>query len=233
MKLDQYTLRARVAPALITALPAALVVLAFAPSGWGVLWSVITEAGGATLLASLARHAGRTKQPKLFQLWGGRPSDRLLSHRHAPNKVTLQRRHAQLQALMPNVGIPTAAEEEQDPAAAAEVYESCIDFLRGKTRDHAKFTLILEENCNYGFARNIWGLRDVGLLIALTGTITLGGRVFLFMSTHRPVEMSLVVLTAINISLLLLWSFWFTPSWVKGPADAYGNALIESLDTLV
>jgi hypothetical protein len=231
LTLDEYNVRARVVPALITALPLTLLVTAFVSAGLEWLYPLLTEAGAAMLLASMVRHQGRRKQQKLFDSWGGRPSDRLLRHAGATNIPALLRRHEQLSRLM-NIQLPTADDEGRDPKGAAAVYETCVDTLRARTRERSRFPLVFEENCNYGFARNLWALRGVGFALALFGTVTLGGRLLGFLLTHQRITMPLVVLTTLNAALLLVWTFNTTTEWVKGPADAYGRALLETLDVL-
>src|SRR5215470_9698934 len=118
--LDRYTIRARLVPALIVALPIALATVAWFPDGfhiWGTFWGLVTWAGGAALLAQVARDPGKRNEPSLFERWGGKPTVRRLRHRDAENATLLARYHAKLKAIM-KVKIPTAAQEAADPEAA-------------------------------------------------------------------------------------------------------------------
>jgi hypothetical protein len=62
---------------------------------------------------------------------------------------------------------PTAGEENADLAAADAYYARCGNWLRENTRDHRKFNLIFEENVAYGFRRNLYGVKWLGLLLNL------------------------------------------------------------------
>ena len=103
--LNRYTLLARVQPALLAALPLALLTLAWVRGGVfasGLLWALIVGAGGSVFLSHVARDQGRRKEPELFTTWGGAPTTRMLRHRDGLNdKGVLARRHTKLQKLLP------------------------------------------------------------------------------------------------------------------------------------
>src|ERR1700728_226876 len=111
--LDTYARRARLQPALLTALPIALAVFAWFPPDllkWATLSSFLTYAGGTALLAQVARDQGKRKQPELYRRWGGKPTTRGLRHRETVNHFLLARRHSQLQKLLPDLHFPSAEE---------------------------------------------------------------------------------------------------------------------------
>jgi hypothetical protein len=232
--LDVYTRRSRLQPALLVALPAAVTVLAWSPGaalGWGGLWSLVVACGGTYLLSQVARDCGYGKESWLFGKFGGRPTELMLSHRDAPNQVTLKVRHKKLQELG-GFKMPTAAAEQKDFAGAMNVYNACVTFLLGRTRDKIKYALLFEENCNYGFRRNLWGMKaKFGLPIALVCTLVLGLRLYMEFSVHRIVPLLTVSMEALNVVLLLGWIFWFTPGWVMVVARKYAERLLEALDT--
>src|SRR5205814_9836356 len=138
------------------------------------------------VLAQFTRDAGKRVEPELFALWGGSPTTRLLRHRDASNRTTLERWHGRLRMLMETVRIPTQAEEAADPQGADQVYQSCVAFLKERTRDHSKFALVFAENCSYGFRRNTWGLRRIGISSTLVGMVVVGACVFV--ATHTRME---------------------------------------------
>lgn len=229
---DAYTWKARIMPAMLVALPAALVVFAYMPSGAGVIYSLLTEAGVAFLCGSFTRRAGKSKEKSLFSRWGGRPSEQMLSHRHCKNAVILARRHHKLRVLLPSLRVPTAAEEQADGVGATKVYEACTDFLRGRTRDKAAFPLVFEENCNYGFARNLWGSKKAGLFVAGGALVTLGGALLIRVAAHERISAMSVLLLGLVFAQLLTWVVLITPDWVRVAADSYSERLLEALDTL-
>lgn len=233
---DAYSLKARLKPALLVIVPAGVTVIALSPgllSSWGILSGLIVWCGGTLLLSQMGRDMGKTKEPLLFSLWGGKPSTRLLRHRDTQNKTTLQRRHDKLKKLMPGIKMPTVQEESADPNSADGVYDSCIDYLRTMTRDVKKFPLVFEENCNYGFRRNLWGMKPIGIGLSTAGVIVSSTLIIVEYVVRGNEISSLVILsTAINLLFLLGWLFWFTPVWVKIPADAYAERLLEACENL-
>jgi hypothetical protein len=112
------------------------------------------------------------------------------------------------------------------------VYEACTTSLISKTRAKNSFPLVFEENCNYGFRRNLWGMKPLGISIALAAIITLGGRLYVQFADHErvaPVDLGFVGLTAI---LLAIWLLRVTPGWVMIPAREYASRLMEAMETL-
>ena len=231
-----YTTRARLWPALLVALPLGLITLALLPGdfqGWDVLWSLIVFSGGTALLAEIGRDFGKKKEPRLFQLWGGKPTTRMLRHRDAPDKTALMYRHSQLEQLIPRLKLPTPEEEKTNPLETDQVYEKCIEFLRVQTRDNKKFRLVFEENCNYGFRRNLWGMRPLGIAISSLSIVAIGMVIalnyFVKELPPSPIEMAC---GSVSLFLLLGWIILFTPKWVRVPAEAYAQRLLESCDSI-
>jgi hypothetical protein len=233
---DAYVRRARIRPALLCLLPLVLVAVSAVPSDarvWTTILGVLGYCGVSTLMAQIGRDFGKRREKELFRKWGGPPTLRRLRHRDAKNSVTLARCHDALRKLIPGVKIPTAEEEAADPTAADEVYNSCVTFLINATRDHAKFDLLFKENVNYGFCRNLWGLKPIGLPLAAIGVAA--GSVLPFVrhySTDPTGFMCALATCAICLAFLLLWIFVFTPRWVRLPAEAYADRLLEACENL-
>ncbi len=232
---DAYTVRARLLPALIAALPLGIATLAWFPTGilgWGTVWALIVWSGGTFLLAEVGRDAGKRKEPDLFASWGGKPTTRLLRHHGAANRPLLARRHARLAALT-GIAAPTAGAEAADRAAVDEVYETWSVVLRDRTRDHTTFDLIFAENCSYGFRRNLWGMKPVGTVLAVAGLAAVAVIPWLDLSVRpAPRVGAVIVAGAINALLVLGWLFVIRPAWVRTPAEAYAERLLEASDRL-
>lgn len=233
--MDQYDRRARLMPALLVILPAALAVVALAPDavlGWGGGIALILQAGGSFLLAQFVGDIGKRKEPKLFESFGGRPTERLLSHQHAPNKVILADRHKKLGKLFPKIKIPTAADELRDPEGALEIYTACCDKLRGLVRaQKEKFADVHRENIHYGFRRNLWALKPAGIAVTLVALVSVGPEIYGSVSAHQSISLVQPVVAAIDGLLLFSWIL-ITKSWVKRAAVLYSERFMEALDAL-
>ena len=233
---DAYTLRARLFPALVVAAPIALAVLSWcftSRADLATLWTAIAWFGGIAVLAQLGRDAGKRKEKVLFDQWKGKPTTRMLRHRDSTNPKTTQVRHEQLRLLFPDLPLPGTQQENDDPKAADEVYDAMVTELRSRTRDKNKFRLVFEENCNYGFRRNLWGMKAVGIAICCGGVAaTLTQFVLGYL---KIVTVNTLVAGAASVAIvgmLILWLGVVRLGWVRAPADAYAERLLESLPLL-
>jgi hypothetical protein len=232
---NTYVRRARLTPALIVVLPIALAVLSWSPDGlkaWSVFWSLFVWAGGAVLMTHLARDRGKERAPELFRSWGGKPTTSLLRYADSQNTVLATRRHERLQKALPDLHIPNKAEESADPSLAESVYDTCVRWLIEHTRDQKKFTMVFDANCDYGFRRNLWGMKPVGVfLCALSIVLALTAITIQFRAGTLVSPISYGS-AGCALGLLAFWVFWCNPSWVRLCADAYAERLLATLDTM-
>jgi hypothetical protein len=129
--------------------------------------------------------------------------------------------------------LPTAQQEEADPAAADLVYESVGDQLREKTRDKGKFPLVFKELVSYGFRRNLWGMKPSGVVLACTCVGLQLGLIGKALFAHSLPSYLSASATAFNAVLLCAWIFIVTPRWVRIPADAYAERILAACLELV
>ncbi len=232
--LDTYTVRARIAPPLLVALPAWIAVTVWFP---GITANALVSGAGAWLaLAVLAdqlgRDGGRNKQPKLFQQWGGMPSTAMLRHRDPRlNRVTRARYHAKLRSIV-GTALPSVEMEAAAPEKADEVYESCVDLLRARTRDRKAFALVFAENVAYGFRRNVWGMRPAGTAIALLASVMCFVRLGVEWSRSGAISSAPAIGLLACTVLSSLWLARFTSVWVKLTAEAYARALLAACEVI-
>ncbi|MEX0643590.1 MAG: hypothetical protein WD468_12880 [Pirellulales bacterium] len=228
---DQYVRKARLYVTVLLVLPAALAVVCVA--GETVLetsTSLGKVAAGSTLvglvvgsllmLAEQVARAGRKQQPYLFHKWGGPPLSEAihgrgdLEHRESWQRIR--------QFLADQVG----GEAGNDPKSRDLESE-----LKELTRDKAKFGMVFHENCNFGFRRNLYGVKPWGFGSAATAIVV--GGLFLFSQLGQPQSAVLPWLTLIvGLVALLLWSC-VTPMFVRHAASAYVDAMQGAGLTLI
>lgn len=235
LKFDSYTWKARVLPIFVVLLPVGLAASLWVPNFVFVerlVGALAAPFGLAMLLSQIGRDFGYRKQAALWERWGGAPTTQLLRHRtQNANPVLLKRYHDRLSLLRPDLGLPSAPEEAREPALADHVYGACVQFLISRTRDRATFPLLYKENVNYGFRRNLWGLKPFGIVVAtgcLIATIVRGW----VMRSSSEFSGELLLSLVVTFVLLLFWIFWVTQSWVRIPAEAYAARLLECSEQL-
>lgn len=231
---NTYTRRARLTPALIVVLPLGLAVLSWSPDGlksWTVLWSLFVWAGGTALMAQVARDRGREKEKELFQSWGGKPTTRLLRYAGCENSILVTRRHTVLQKVLADIHLPTEAEELANFQDADNIYDTCVRWLLEQTRDQKKFNLLFEENCSYGFRRNLWGMKPMGIALGFVGFLLGSLAVAIHVKAHAAVSPISYGGLACTLALLAFWILWCKPNWVRLSADAYAERLLAAPDT--
>jgi|DewCreStandDraft_4_1066084.scaffolds.fasta_scaffold25753_2 hypothetical protein len=234
INLDLYSRKARLYPALLTALPLLLAVLSFSRDlgTIGLPLSVVATCGFAMLLAQFGRDLGKRKEDSLFRAWGGTPTTQFLRHRSDHlSPVTRRRYHAALEALVPNVKLPSREEEAADPTAADQVYMACVDWLREATRDRSQFPLVFSENVNYGFRRNFWALRRIGISVSALAFFLSVAAFLLRNATGVPLALPLLS-GSTSAAYLGIWLLHVDADWVKLAGFAYARALLATCDTL-
>ena len=245
---DQYTFRARVQPALIVVLPLGFLCFALLPEYpffVTAFFALLGAAGGTAIVAQVGRDRGRKKQPDLWAGWGGSSTTRLLRHRRIPGDIELAPRLRHQIEEWISCPLPTEQQEADDPKWADAKYDEVTNALREATRDKDKFGLVFAENVNYGFRRNLWGLKLYGAPIAVVLflvswtllLLTIWGRPWpdpwwdVFISPDSVAVIRIAVSVA-NTAFAAFWLFWVRPSWVKVVANAYAERLMESVQTL-
>ena len=225
------------APVLVTLLPPALAISAVGSFGDGASGITAWSLGGvawlavSVLLSQLGRDAGKRKEQLLFAAWGGTPTTILLRHHSGLADVPSLRMNAQalqhsrelIGKLLPELPLPTPAQEHADPAAADARYAAVVAALRARTSDTDMYRMLFTENCGYGFRRNLWAMRAVGLLLAGASTLVLTVRFALDEGHQSPITAPL------GIACLLLTVWWaarINTGWVKVAAFEYAQQLM-------
>jgi len=193
----------------------------------------VVGCGGAFLLTQLARDSGKKHEASLFVKWGGLPSITIFRYRDPRiDAITKGRYHKKLAGLVKEAKAPTPELEQTDPTGADAVYTAWSNYLRVNTRDTKKFALLFQENVAYGYRRNVWGLRALGITASLFSVGACGIRLFLLHSSTGKIDEALGGAAAFAAIILLLWLFRFNGDWVRVPADAYAERLAECAETL-
>ena|SRR5579863_1240664 len=233
---DSYDRPARLYPALLLLAPVVCVFFLLTSQDLTVLrtiTAITVSCGGAFLLSQLARDSGKKLEKKLFAQWGGLPSVAIFRHRDTRlNSITKSRYHSKLSKLVQGAKAPSPDQETADPNSADTIYGAWSDYIRINTRDVKKFPLLFRENINYGYRRNVFGLRWYGLLVCSICVLASAIQGYVQYRASQKIPLEVTTSMAILLLFVVLWFFRFTSSWVRIPADAYAERLAEATESL-
>lgn len=228
---DAYSRRARLMPALLVLFPVLVTVAVWANGLYhlgSALVSLAVACGLLYYLANIARSRGRKLQEELYAAWGGKPSVTWLRHRDGSlDAYTKQRYHRFFDERVAGWMAPSVDEEAADPAGADARYESANRWLLEYSRDRQRYPLVFKENVEYGFRRNLLGLKSIGLATALLSSL-----VNALALLERLGGSPLAGAASLIVSLLLAagWLLVVNPGWVRDAADGYARALLAACE---
>jgi len=91
---------------------------------------------------------------------------------------------------------------------------------------------VFEENVNYGFRRNMLGLRPWGIAIAAVVIIVSTAAFLLTDGTSSELLRAWAWPATLAALAALVWWKVVTPDWVRLPGEAYADRLMEALESL-
>ena len=234
---DTYSRQARLQPALLVLFPLFVTIAVWVPALYQAATGLVGLAvacGAVAYLAHLSRALGRKVEPRLYANWGGKPTTLWLSHSDPSlDAQTKVRYHAFLENHINGWIAPTSEEEARDIQAAEIAYDSAVRWLRENTRDRERYDLIFKENVSYGFRRNLYGLKSVGLSLGLLCAAGNGSALYYTSCvTGAAIKPEGLASLVLNLALVVGWIAVVRESWVKDSADGYARALLAACDKI-
>ena len=193
-------------------------------------------AGGATLVAGaylvlveqLSRDAGRRIQDHLWKAWDGPPTLHRFRYRNSPSIAQTDILHHEVADLV-GWELPTQEDEKGNPVAADAAYDAAVAVIRDQTRDG--FDLLHKENANYGFRRNLLGLRRWGITSSLAAA--LGAAAFALVADGSVMHRASVAVVPLGYAAISVVGFIVLPDdWPRIPAEAYADRLVGAVRAL-
>lgn len=233
---DEYDRNARLYPAFLVALPflvGFLSVITFDEVKTKALIGLVSFLGIFYLASSISRDLGAKAQEKLVKKWGAMPSTELL--RHSDSRLDIHTKaicHSRLGQGVSKT-YPTVQDEQLDSFSADELYRAGVKWLIGQTRDTSKFNLLFKANIAYGYRRNAYGLRWLGVAGAMAtlvyevlsvGVIRVGPTPS-FGLGDIPSGVALTMTVALVMTAV--WIFYFTEETVRSAGFTYSERLLE------
>jgi hypothetical protein len=227
--LDAYEFKARLAPITVVAAPLATLGVALLGAGaWRSGIGILVGVSGLhVLLMQFVRDRGFAQQDRLFKQWGGPPTVRLLRWSGASNSILVEHRHQEVSQAT-GVQLPSAAVEASDPDGADQRYEAAITILRDRTRTD-EYSLVLRQNAAYGFRRNLYGCKPIGILVAVC-TAAVGLVVVLSPvgDTTASSDSWVIAASVFSLGWAAMWAVGVTAGFVRRAAEQYAHSLVEA-----
>jgi hypothetical protein len=233
---DAYSLKARVLPVVLVLAPILLLPFVLLGSQRMAGFALVGVIAAALLfpVTGWVRERAKKQEPTLYSEWHGKPTTRMLFW-HDPT-IDAPSKERYYKFFRDNeVHIPTPEEQKKNPAAASTDFDSAVKFLIENRRGN---TLVLSENASYGFRRNLYPIRWIGVATAIiAGVVNLWRIVELigfpsvtsFADFWNQVEFENIAGLVVDILFLIFFATRSKP-WIKRAADIYAVALLKTCD---
>lgn len=231
-RLDRYSYQAEALPTLLTIIPVAFFIAVLLPEG-ATLKDLLLRFSPIIALAALSFVAsqvgadfGRRLEKRLWAKWDGPPTTRFLRHRNREyNEITRHVVHESMARL--GFKVPTEDEEAHDPVGSDECYAAFVAELRRVTRDKRKYPLVHKRLIDYGFRRNILGLKWVGLGAAIAVSLLCAMHVLWKWDSAGLINLVSLV-GAASVAIAIGWLLLVNEKPVSLGAKRYADSLLEA-----
>ena len=153
-------------------------------------------------------------------------SEFLLPDDQTIDSVTKERYYRKLAAIDDSF---SPFNSPEDTPAFRKCCDSAVEYLRAHTRDNH---LVLEENINYGFCKNLFADKIIGIIICSFLILCLGIYAAIHFNCVNNISAEYYYAFVFNGITLLFWIFGITKNILKATAIRYAKTLIAAIDTL-
>lgn len=130
---------------------------------------------------------------------------------------------------MTGVSLPDADAESRDGATADEIYDDAVLRMRELTRDRERYPRVYSELLQYSTARNLYGLKPLGLSLASTTfVVALSGICLIHAGIVGWPWWPSIASGATAFLIGSIWIFAITPGYVHTAAKRYAEALLAT-----
>ncbi|MDA8400700.1 MAG: hypothetical protein M0008_11795 [Actinomycetota bacterium] len=194
---------------------------------------LLSVPGGPLALARQVRRLGLAAQDALWERWGSSPATIALRLRETAANATQRDIWRDAVEAETNVRLLSARQEASQPAKADDVIEAAVAQLRERTRSD---NMVKAENMNYGFQRNLYGIRIVGRWVAaLCSGVLVGVLVWQVVAGGGSHVFHIEALIAGLILCAILFTIWFwlpSEDQVRQAGEKYAYQLQNAAVTL-
>lgn len=205
----------------------------------GIALTFLVSFGVIAFAANQMSSRGNILQEKLYKKWGGAPTTIVCRHSDDTlDRPTKSRYMQHLAGLIKGFSVISETDEKNDPKAADEMYRSAANYVRERTRDQKKYSMIFNENIEYGFSRNLTACKPFGIVLTLICLVlcllglyhVIGVPLESLSLTDLTKHPYLVTATGVELLIFLGWIFLVNHDWVRVRGLAYAKRLFESCE---
>lgn len=122
-------------------------------------------------------------------------------------------------------------EQLEDEKIIKEKCITAVRWLKEYTRHESEFPLVMEENINTGFCRNLYGLKTHGIFICVILIIMLGiFSIIKFGDLSINISSEIIISVIIDFIYLFLWIFVVNKELINNIYLKYSKALLACCD---
>lgn len=225
-----YNLRARISPGIILATPVIVNLYLLIPAlrNLGAIVLIMIVCFSLCNLIITCNRTARSKaKQKCFP--NGMPAQTmLLPSCNRLNFISKKRYYEIFKEKLPDFSIHDS-DNEMKP-----YIESAIAWLISNTRNAEGYPLIAEENANFGFAYNMYGLKVAGIITSLSCLVIdiVGIVIKLLNGLNNLTYLNLSVALGVSLFFFLIWLCLVKTKYVVSCGEKYAEALISACDKL-
>lgn len=233
---DLYTIKARLAPAIIAVTPSIallIAVLGIQSFDASQVWATIGLVVILFALSNVSREAGKRIQGRVYRDNDGWPTFDPLYY--ADRTFSDDAKLKYLRFLSGKLGrpFPTMEDALSNPLAARQFYNEAATWLREATRDTNQFRIIYDENITYGYFRNLLGLKWISLALNAVVMIICILVLFQYVPWFKDIASSLRYVLAVSIIHGLYVMFGVTEARMKSASSRYARQLLLACENMI
>lgn len=223
---DRYERKARLLPGLLVAAGPALTAGALLHE-LSVWYAAAGAAVGVEFLAAIvlghyARARGRALEDSLWASWGGPPTTRWLRPNDTSSSDQQKSKWRGAIKRLTGMTVPASVPEGGTDASVDQAIAEATRQLRYVLRNKQNAAILQSHNEDYGFARNLYGVRFIWVALAALCVAACGVAFALGMKPYAALAISVATLA---LSCLVACEL---PKYVHRCADRYAESLFAA-----
>lgn len=226
---DRYDLRVRMSVAIIVLIPIIMSFYLIIPEVRSLSFTaiiIIILFGISNLIISISRYYGRDTIKKCFN--GILPAQQMLHPDDTTlDEITKKRYQYFFSSKIDGISF------KSDTQNLDAVCNTSINWIISQTRDSNQFPVIKEELINFGFAKNLYGVKSLGIIVTITVIIL--DMIIFFLQYHYKTyifnNLNIVVSLILSFCILIMWIFIINKKWVIECGRNYAKALLSACDS--